>query len=122
MLSCIKESDNIFYFVCGPITEAFIHDNSTADCFDLSVFYDKTKGRYDTYIQMCEAMLKDVRAGHDVFCVFYGHPGVLYPPLTGQSLWPAKRATRPKCSLEFRQRIICLKIIEFDPALSGCKT
>src|SRR5882757_3427494 len=62
-LSYIKESDKIFYLVCDPVTEAFIHDNSTADCFDLSVFYDKNKGRYDSYIQMCE-----VRTCLDISC------------------------------------------------------
>jgi hypothetical protein len=54
-LSYIKESDKIFYLVCDPVTEAFIHDNTTADCFDLSVFYDK----------MCE-----VRTCFDISCTF----------------------------------------------------
>ncbi|OAX43423.1 hypothetical protein K503DRAFT_789522 [Rhizopogon vinicolor AM-OR11-026] len=62
-LSYIKESDKLFYLVCDPVTEAFIQDNTTG-------------GRYDSYIQMCEVMLKAVRAGHRVLGVFYGHPGV----------------------------------------------
>ena len=53
-LSYIKESDKLFYLVCDPVTEAFIQDNATGGCFDLSVFYDKNKSRYDSYIQMCE--------------------------------------------------------------------
>ena len=62
-LSYIKESEKIFYLVCDPVTEAYIQDNTTADCFDLSVFYDKNKGRYDSYIQMCE-----VRTCFDISC------------------------------------------------------
>jgi len=53
-LSYIKESDKLLYLVCDPVTEAFIQDNATGDYFDLSVFYDKNKSRYDPYIQMCE--------------------------------------------------------------------
>ncbi|OAX30902.1 hypothetical protein K503DRAFT_806585 [Rhizopogon vinicolor AM-OR11-026] len=79
-LSYIKESDKIFYLVCDPVAEAFIQDDATGDFFDLSVFYDKNKSRYDSYIQMCEVMLKSVRAGQDVLGVFYGHPGVFVSP------------------------------------------
>ncbi|OAX35110.1 hypothetical protein K503DRAFT_830735 [Rhizopogon vinicolor AM-OR11-026] len=80
MLSYIKESDKLFYLVCDPVTEAFIQDNATGDYFDLSVFYGKNKSRYDSYIQMCEVMLRAVRAGHRVLGVFYGHPGVFVSP------------------------------------------
>src|SRR5882757_1188834 len=46
----------------------------------------------------------------------------LYPPLTGQSQWPEKRATSPGCSLEFPQRITCFADVEFDPCFPGCNT
>ena len=53
-LSHIKEADKIFYLVCDPLTGVFIQDNATGVCFDLTVFYDKGKSRYDSYVQMCE--------------------------------------------------------------------
>ncbi|OAX42041.1 hypothetical protein K503DRAFT_854227 [Rhizopogon vinicolor AM-OR11-026] len=121
-LSYIKESDKIFYLVCGPVTEAFIHDNSTADCFDLSVFYDKTKGRYDSYIQMCEVMLKAVRAGHDVLDVFYGHPGVFVSPSHRAIAVARQEGYSAKMLPGISAEDYMFADLEFDPALYGCKT
>ncbi|OAX42038.1 tetrapyrrole methylase [Rhizopogon vinicolor AM-OR11-026] len=121
-LSYIKESDKIFYLVCDPVTEAFIHDSSTADCFDLSVFYDKTKGRYDSYIQMCEVMLKAVRAGHDVLGVFYGHPGVFVSPSHRAIAVARQEGYSAKMLPGISAEDYMFADLEFDPALSGCKT
>ncbi|OAX42040.1 tetrapyrrole methylase [Rhizopogon vinicolor AM-OR11-026] len=121
-LSYIKESDKIFYLVCDPVTEAFIHDNSTADCFDLSVFYDKTKGRYDSYIQMCEVMLKAVRTGHDVLGVFYGHPGVFVSPSHRAIAVARQEGYSAKMLPGISAEDYMFADLEFDPALSGCKT
>ena len=53
-LAHIKEAEKIFYVVCDPLTEAFIRENATGTCCDLTVYYDKDKDRYDSYVQMCE--------------------------------------------------------------------
>ncbi|OAX31894.1 tetrapyrrole methylase, partial [Rhizopogon vinicolor AM-OR11-026] len=121
-LSYIKESDKIFYLVCDPVTEAFIHDNSTADCFDLSVFYDKNKGRYDSYIQMCEVMLKAVRAGHDVLGVFYGHPGVFVSPSHRAIAVARQEGYKAKMLPGISAEDYMFADLEFDPSLYGCKT
>ncbi|OAX30810.1 tetrapyrrole methylase, partial [Rhizopogon vinicolor AM-OR11-026] len=122
MLSYIKESDKLFYLVCDPVTEAFIQDNATGDCFDLSVFYDKNKSRYDSYIQMCEVMLRAVRAGHHVLGVFYGHPGV--------SVSPSYRAIAVAREEGYKARMLpgistedyLFADLEFDPCSPGCNT
>ncbi|OAX34681.1 tetrapyrrole methylase, partial [Rhizopogon vinicolor AM-OR11-026] len=121
-LSYIKESDKIFYLVCDPVTEAFIHDNATADCFDLSVFYDKNKGRYDSYIQMCEVMLKAVRAGHDVLGVFYGHPGVFVSPSHRAIAVARQEGYNAKMFPGISAEDYMFADLEFDPSLQGCKT
>lgn len=79
-VSYIKEADKIHYVVNDPITEGFIQKNSKGNYADLSVFYEKEKSRYITYIQMAEAMLQDVRAGRSVLGIFYGHPGFFVFP------------------------------------------
>ncbi|KAG6332905.1 hypothetical protein ID866_6183 [Astraeus odoratus] len=76
----IEQADKVYYGVTDPATEAFIRDKSRGDCFDLRVYYDTNKLRYESYVQMCEVMLKDVRAGYDVLGIFYGHPGVIVSP------------------------------------------
>ncbi|OAX33396.1 hypothetical protein K503DRAFT_700462, partial [Rhizopogon vinicolor AM-OR11-026] len=99
-----------------------IHDNSTADCFDLSVFYDKNKGRYDSYIQMCEAMLKDVRAGHDVLGVFYGHPGVFVSPSHRAIAVARQEGYEARMLPGISAEDYMFADLEFDPAVSGCNT
>lgn len=53
-LSHIKEADKVFYIVCDPVTIAFMEENATGPCFDLTIYYDKDKSRYDSYVQMAE--------------------------------------------------------------------
>ncbi|KAF8598309.1 tetrapyrrole methylase [Ceratobasidium sp. AG-I] len=79
-LSYIKESDKIYYLVADPATEAFIIENANGSCVSLYGLYGIDKIRYDTYVQMSEVLLRDVRAGFDVLGIFYGHPGVFVSP------------------------------------------
>ena len=53
-LSYIESSDKIYYALTDPATEAFVLDKSKGDCVDLSIYYDKEKNRYESYVQMCE--------------------------------------------------------------------
>ncbi|KAH8104737.1 tetrapyrrole methylase [Cristinia sonorae] len=78
-LSYIEHADKVFYCVVDPATEAFILGKNK-DCVDLYQYYDNGKGRMDTYVQMAELMLTEVRKGLDVIGVFYGHPGVFVNP------------------------------------------
>lgn len=59
-LSHIQEADKIYYVVCDPATEAFILDKSkdASQCFDLTIYYDKNKARYESYVQMCEVSIR----------------------------------------------------------------
>ncbi|KAJ3812197.1 tetrapyrrole methylase [Lentinula lateritia] len=78
-LSYIEAADKVFYCVIDPATEAFILTKNK-DCVDLYQYYDNGKSRMDTYTQMSEVMLREVRKGLDVVGVFYGHPGVFVNP------------------------------------------
>ncbi|KAH8104760.1 tetrapyrrole methylase [Cristinia sonorae] len=78
-LSHIEHANKVFYCVVDPATEAFILGKNK-DCVDLYQYYDNGKGRMDTYVQMAEIMLTEVRKGLDVVGVFYGHPGVFVNP------------------------------------------
>ncbi|KAL5512333.1 hypothetical protein ACEPAG_3325 [Sanghuangporus baumii] len=119
-LSYIKEAAKVYYLVVDPVTEAFIRDNARGECLDLYVFYDTNKSRYDSYVQMCEVMLRDVRAGHDVLGVFYGHPGVFVAP--------SHRAIAIARDEGFKARMLpgisaedyLIADVGFDPAMHGC--
>ncbi|OAX31275.1 tetrapyrrole methylase, partial [Rhizopogon vinicolor AM-OR11-026] len=119
-LSYIKESDKLFYLVCDPVTEAFIQDNATGDCFDLSVFYDKNKSRYNSY--HTDIMLKAVRAGRDVLNVFYGHPGVFVSPSHRAIAMAREEGYKARMLPGISAEDYMFADLEFDPALSGCKT
>ncbi|OAX39229.1 tetrapyrrole methylase [Rhizopogon vinicolor AM-OR11-026] len=121
-LSYIKESDKLFYLVCDPVTEAFIQDNATGGCFDLSVFYDKNKSRYDSYIQMCEVMLKAVRVGYDVLGVFYGHPGVFVSPSHRAIAVAREEGYKARMLPGISAEDYLFADLEFDPSLHGCNT
>ena len=71
----IRDADRVFYCVSNPPTQVWLR-TMRPDAYDLYVFYDDTKPRYDTYIQMSEAMLHPVRQGLNVVAIFYGHPGI----------------------------------------------
>ncbi|HYW72188.1 MAG TPA: SAM-dependent methyltransferase [Pyrinomonadaceae bacterium] len=71
----IKAADKVFYCVSNPPTQVWLHQ-VRPDAYDLYVLYDDTKPRFNTYMQMSEAMLHYVRQGERVVGVYYGHPGV----------------------------------------------
>ncbi|GAA5202132.1 hypothetical protein GCM10023322_83390 [Rugosimonospora acidiphila] len=71
----IKSADSVFYCVADPATEREIHtlNNNATSLYDL---YGNDKPRVDTYHEMVDVILADVRAGRAVCAVFYGHPGI----------------------------------------------
>jgi len=120
-LSHIEAASKVFYCVVDPATEAFILTKNK-NCVDLYQFYDNGKHRMDTYLQMAEVMLKEVRNGLNVVGVFYGHPGVFVNP--------SHRALAIAESEGYKARMLpgvsaedCLFAdLGIDPSNSGCLT
>jgi precorrin-4 methylase len=75
----IEQADLVCYTVADPATEAYILSKNP-NTFDLYVFYGEGKVRTDSYIQMAEYMVQNVREGKVVVAVLYGHPGVFVSP------------------------------------------
>lgn len=71
----IEQADVVFVAVSDPLVELWVQDMH-ADVRSLQPFYQEGKPRSDTYRQMVDAMLAEVRAGWQVCGAFYGHPGV----------------------------------------------
>jgi precorrin-6B methylase 1 len=72
--SHIEQADVVF---CSahPVMELWLKEMN-ADVRSLQYLYKEGKDRRTTYIEMVEAMLREVRAGKKVVGAFYGHPGV----------------------------------------------
>jgi Tetrapyrrole (Corrin/Porphyrin) Methylases len=81
--SHIEKSDVVFTGLSDGIIELWLAKMNPA-VRSLQSFYKEGKSRLDTYRQMVEAMLDEVRAGRRVCGAFYGHPGVF--------AWPTHRA------------------------------
>lgn len=73
--SHIEQADVVFAAVSDPLVELWLQQMNP-DVRSLQPLYAEGKSRHDTYREMVEAMLAQVRAGKTVCGVFYGHPGV----------------------------------------------
>ncbi|ACA85812.1 SAM-dependent methyltransferase [Shewanella woodyi] len=76
--SYIENADVVFSLVPDGFAQRWL-ETLNNDVRSLQPFYaqgDEIKNRRDTYDQMVEAILEQVRAGKRVVCALYGHPGV----------------------------------------------
>ncbi len=73
--SYIEQADVVFVLVSDPLVELWVQE-MRPDARSLQPYYREGKVRLDSYREMVEAMLVEVRAGRRVCGVFYGHPGV----------------------------------------------
>lgn len=71
----IEGADVVFAAVSDPLVELWVQ-GMNADVRSLQPFYIEGKPRSESYREMVEAMLAEVRAGRRVCGAFYGHPGV----------------------------------------------
>ena len=71
----IEQADVVFVAVSDPLVELWV-PGMNPDVRSLQPFYGEGKPRTDTYREMIEAMLTEVKAGKRVCGAFYGHPGV----------------------------------------------
>ena len=78
--SYIEKSDVVFAATSDGIIEMWLA-RLHPDVRSFQPLYQEGKPRMETYRQMVEAMLTEVRAGKRVCGAFYGHPGVFaWPP------------------------------------------
>lgn len=73
--SRIEQADVVFVAASDALVELWVQQ-MRSDARSLQPCYAEGKPRRDTYREMVEAMLAEVRAGHRVCGAFYGHPGV----------------------------------------------
>jgi uncharacterized protein YabN with tetrapyrrole methylase and pyrophosphatase domain len=79
----IETADVVFAAMSDGVAEQWL-SRMHADVRSLQPLYCEGKSRRQTYREMVETMLTEVRAGSKVCGAFYGHPGVF--------AWPAHKA------------------------------
>jgi len=73
--SHIEQADVVFAAVSDSLVELWLQEMNK-DVRSLQPFYSEGKSRHETYQQMIDAILQEVRLGKRVCGAFYGHPGV----------------------------------------------
>ncbi len=73
--SCIEEADVVFSLMSHGVVEQWVA-SMHPDVRSLQGYYAEGKSRRDSYREMVEAILAEVRLGKQVCAAFYGHPGV----------------------------------------------
>lgn len=81
--SYIEKADVVFMALSDGIMELWLA-RMNPDVRSLQRYYCEGKSRLQTYREMVDAMLTEVRAGKRVCSAFYGHPGVF--------AWPSHKA------------------------------
>jgi uncharacterized protein YabN with tetrapyrrole methylase and pyrophosphatase domain len=71
----IEQAEVVFVAVSDALVELWVQQMHR-DVRSLQPFYAEGKSRRQTYHEMVDAMLAEVRAGRSVCGAFYGHPGV----------------------------------------------
>jgi uncharacterized protein YabN with tetrapyrrole methylase and pyrophosphatase domain len=118
--SYIEKSDVVFTGLSDGIIELWLA-KMNPNVRSLQSLYQEGKSRMDTYRQMVDAMLTEVRAGKHVCGAFYGHPGVF--------AWPPHKAVEMARSEGFRAHMEpgvsaedCLYAdLGIDPGKYGCQ-
>jgi precorrin-6B methylase 1 len=73
--SHIEQADVVFMGVSDGVVELWVK-GMNKDARSLQPYYREGKSRLETYREMVDAIMTEVRAGKRVCGVFYGHPGV----------------------------------------------
>jgi uncharacterized protein YabN with tetrapyrrole methylase and pyrophosphatase domain len=118
--SYIEKSDVVFAALSDGITEMWL-SKMHPDVRSFQPLYQEGKPRMQTYREMVEAMLTEVRAGKRVCGAFYGHPGVF--------AWPPHKAVEIARSEGYRAHMEpgisaedCLYAdLGIDPGKVGCQ-
>lgn len=75
----IMSADKVLHVVTDHLTQRYI-ETLNPNSQSLNHLYGEGKPRQDTYQEMADAIMEQVRAGFRVCAVFYGHPGVFVSP------------------------------------------
>lgn len=118
--SHLQAADVVFAAVTDGISEQWLQ-TMNADVRSFAPLYALGKSRHDTYQQMIELMLTEVRAGKFVVGAFYGHPGVFaYAP--HQVIELARREGYEAQMLAGISAADCLHAdLGIDPGRVGCQ-
>lgn len=78
-VDAIKSADIVFVVIGEPVTRSYVHALNP-NTHSLDPLYSPGKPRLDTYREMCDTVVSEVKQGKNVCFALYGHPGVFATP------------------------------------------
>lgn len=118
--SHIEKADVVFTAVSDGVVELWLA-RMNPDVRSLQRYYREGKSRLETYREMVDAMLTEVRAGKRVCGAFYGHPGVFAWP-THKAIELARAEGHPAHMEPGISAADCLYAdLGIDPGRYGCQ-
>ena len=118
--SHIEQADVVFGAASDPVVELWLQQMHP-DVRSLQPHYAEGKPRHQTYRDMVEAMLVEVRAGRTVVGAFYGHPGV-FAKVPHDAIAQARREGFPAHMEPGVSAEDCLYAdLGIDPGRLGCQ-
>ncbi len=122
-MSWIQRADRILHIVEDALAVDVLSNlNPSARQSTLTHLYGENKPRAETYEEMVQTIMQNVRESGLTVCVLYGHPGVM--------AYPGHEAIRRARAEGFKVRMLpavsaedCLFAdLGIDPATNGCQT
>ena len=116
----IEQADKVLFAVADPVTAKWLQTlNPTAEALPYNT---NNQWRRETYREMVDRILAEVRQGLNVCAVFYGHPGVF--------AYPTHEAIKQARHEGFRAQMLpgisaedCLFAdLGLDPGRNGCQS
>ncbi|WP_438865305.1 SAM-dependent methyltransferase [Neptunicella sp.] len=118
--SHIEQADVVFCAAADSLFEMWVTEMNP-DVRSLQSYYAEGKSRYDTYKQMVEAIMTEVRAGKKVVAAFYGHPCV-FARVAGDVIEVAEQENFPAQIEAGISAEDCLYAdLRIDPGKFGCQ-
>jgi precorrin-3B methylase len=119
--AAIAAADSVFHVVTGSVAQAWLEQQNPSS-ISLLDLYRPGKHRWETYAEMAEVMLADVRRGLNVCGVYYGHPGVFAMP-THRAVHQARLEGYHSRMLPGISAEDCLFAdLGVDPGMAGCQS
>ena len=116
----IEQADKVLFALADPATAKWLKQlNSTAEALPYNT---NNQRRRDTYREMTERMLSEVRKGLNVCAVFYGHPGVFAEPAHAAIKQAREEGFRSQMLPGISAEDCLFADLGIDPGKNGCQS
>jgi uncharacterized protein YabN with tetrapyrrole methylase and pyrophosphatase domain len=116
----IEQADKVLFAVADPVTAKWLRSlNASAESLPYNT---NNQRRKDTYREMTEKILAEVRQGLNVCAVFYGHPGVFADSAHAAIVRARQEGFRAQMLAGISAQDCLFADLGVDPGKNGCQS